>query len=418
MSQPVYILGAGRTDFKRNFQREGKTLRHIILEAGPAAITDASVNPQDIQAGIVGNFAAGLFTQQLHLGAFLTEIDPCLHGLPTLHTEAACASGGVAVLTAAKLIMGEIHDLVLVVGVEQQKTMSPSAGAQVLGAAGDFQVESAQFGDFMFPKLFGRIARMYSQHYGLKEVDLARVAVKNHAHARLNPLAQMRDSPLTMQEACTESEANRRIAPPLKVTDCSQITDGGAAVVLCSGRFAARLPKHPRVRLLGYGHTTDYLPLEKKDGPTFSVATKAAQQAYSMAGVQPTDLDAAELHDCFSISEIVGYEVLGFAPRGEGAQLLASGATALPCARETFELPTSPSSLRVQSRPVNPSGGLMGDGHPVGATGVRQVVEAYRQLTGTAGKYQVEGAQRILTFNMGGSFTTNVVMIWEGKQGP
>ncbi len=412
MSQPVYILGVGRTDFKRHLQREGKGLRDIIVEAGTAAIADAGLNPPDIEAGVVGNFAAGLFTRQLHLGAFLLEIDPHLHGRPTFHTEAACASGGVAALTAARLVSGGAHDVVLVVGAEQQKTMSPAQGAEVLGAAGDFHRESAQFGDYMFPKLFGRIAQLYGRRYPLTEPDLARVAVKNYAHAQLNPLAQMRDQPLTLAAACRESEANPRIAPPLKITDCSQITDGAAAAVLASGRFAARLAKRPGVRLLGFGHTTDHLALEKKDAPDFSIAAKAAQSAFDMAGLEPADLQTAELHDCFSISEIVSYEVLGFAPRGAGATLLASGATALPAARERLDVRAPPTALRVQHLPVNTSGGLMGDGHPVGATGVRQVVEAYRQLTGQAGKYQVDGARRVLTYNMGGTFTTNVVMIW------
>jgi len=407
MNEPVCILGAARTDFKRNLQREGKSLRHLVVEAGAAALADSGLDPGEVQAGVVGNFAGGLFTRQLHLGAFLTEIDPHLHGLPTMHVEAACASGGVAVLTAAKFIMGGVHDVVLVVGVEQQKTMSPAAGAEVLGAAGDFQSESAQFGEFMFPKLFGRIAQIYAQRHGLIESDLARVAVKNRLHAHLNPLAQMRDSPLTLPNACAESESNPRIAPPLKASDCSQITDGAAAVVLCSGRFAARLARKPSVRLLGFGHTTDYLALEKKIVPDFPITARAAQQAYEMAGLEPTDLHGAEVHDCFSISEIIAYEVLGLAPRGEGAKLLASGATALPAVRAELGDSRPPFSL-----PVNASGGLMGDGHPVGATGVRQVAEAFRQLTATAGRYQIDGARRILTFNMGGSFTSNVVMIW------
>jgi acetyl-CoA acetyltransferase len=304
--------------------------------------------------------------------------------------------------------MGGLHQAVLVVGVEQQKTMSPAQGAEVLGAAGDFELESAQFGDFMFPKLFGRIAELYRAHHPLTDEDLARVAVKNRTHARLNPLAQMRDSRLSLAEASVESETNPSIAPPLKVTDCSQITDGAAAVILCSARLVARLAKRPAARLLGFGHQTDYLALEKKDAPQFSITTRAAQQAYAMANVKPADLHGAEVHDCFSVSEIIAYEVLGLARRGEGPELLRSGATALPNVRQEWGATRPPFSL-----PVNAGGGLIGDGHPVGATGVRQVAEVFRHLTGTAGKYQIEGARRMLTFNMGGSFTTNVVMIWE-----
>jgi acetyl-CoA C-acetyltransferase len=410
MAEAVHVVGWSRTDFKRNFQKEGKGLRHIIVEAGAAALAHAGVDAADVQSGVVGNFAGGLFTRQLHLGSFLTEIDERMRGLPTLHVEAACASGGVAVLTGAHQIMGGLREVVLVVGAEQQKTMSPAAGAKVLGAAGDFADESAQYGDFMFPKLFGRVAQLYAERYGLSEEQLALVAAKNHAHARLNPMAQMRDSTLTRQAACTESEANRRIAPPLKVTDCSQITDGGAALVLCSERFARRLGRRHGARLLGWGHTTDFLPLGKKDAPDFAIAGRAPEQAYAMAGLQPNDLDGAEVHDCFSISEIIAGELLGFAARGGGARLLESGATALPGVRDELGLPTPPRSLS-----INASGGLIGDGHPVGATGVRQVAEACRQLAGEAGRYQVPGAKRYLTFNMGGSFTTSVVMIWGGS---
>ena len=407
MAEPVYIIGAGRTDFKRNFLKEGKTMRDIILEAAGAAITDAAIRPQDIQAGVVGNFASGLFTRQLHLGAFLTEIDDKVRGLPTLHVEAACASGGVAVLTAAQQILGGLRDVVLVVGAEQQKTMSPADCGEVLGAAGDYHGEHSQYGEFLFPKLFARIAQIYLERHGLSEKQLALVAVKNHAQARLNPLAQMRDSTLTIDEACRVSDRNPRLAPPLKVTDCSPITDGGAGLVLCSARFLKQRGRGAAIRLLGYGQTTDSLPLEKKDVPEFSVARRAAEQAYAMAGLSPRDIHAAEVHDCFSISELLAYEILGFAPRGGAAKLLESGATALPAARRQFGAGDPACTM-----PVNPGGGLMGDGHPVGATGVRQVVEAYRQLTGSAGERQVPGVERFLTFNMGGSVTTTVVMIW------
>src|SRR5216117_1387956 len=411
MAEPVYVIGAGRTDFRRNFKKEGKTIRHIILEAAKGAIAEAGIDPADIQAGVVGNFASGLFTRQLHLGAFLTEIDEKLRGIPTFHVEAACASGGVAVLSAAQQIIGGLHEVVLVVGAEQQKTMPPAEGADVLGAAGDYHQERPRYGDFMFPKLFARIAQIYAERHGLTEQQLALIAVKNRAQARLNPLAQMRDCALSIKEACTESEANPRFAPPLKVTDCSQITDGGAGLVLCSARFLKRLSRPRAVRLLGFGHTTDCLPLERKDAPDFSIARKAAEQAYLMAAVNPRDIQAAEVHDCFSISEIVAYEILGFAQRGCAAKLLESGATALPSVRSQFAR-----GQPTYAPPVNPGGGLMGDGHPVGATGVRQVAEAYVQLTGSAGERQVEGIKRYLTFNVGGSVTTSVVMIWGAER--
>lgn len=411
MAEPVYILGVGRTDFRRNLRKEGRALRDVIIEAGRAAIADAGIAPEEIGAGVVGNFAAGLFTRQLHLGAFLTEIDEAMRGLPTMHVEAACASGGVAVLAGAQQIMGGLHDVILVVGAEQQKTMPPGEVADVLGAAADCSAERAQYGDFMFPKLFARIAQVYAERHGLSEAQLAKVAVKNRAHAILNPLAQMRDAALTFDEAQTASEANPCIAPPLKVSDCSQITDGAAALVLCSERFFQKLRPHHAARLLGYGHTTDHLSLERKDVPTFPIAARAAAQAYAMAGVGPGDIHGAELHDCFSISEIVQYELLGFAAPGKGTELLESGATALPSVRDFLQ--TQNSKFKTHNLPVNAGGGLLGDGHPVGATGVRQVVEAYQHLTGSAGARQIAGAKRFLTCNIGGSVTTTVVMIWE-----
>jgi acetyl-CoA C-acetyltransferase len=398
MPEAVYIMGAGRTDFKRNLKKEDKTIRHIILEAAQAAIGDAAIDPKDIQAGIVGNFASGLYTRQLHLGAFLVELDPKLQGLPTMHTEAACASGGVAVLAAAQQIMGGLRDVVLVVGAEQQKTMAPAQGADVLAAAGDYHLETPRYGEHMFPKLFARIAQTYERRYGLTEQQLAQVTAKNHAHARLNPLAQMRDSTLTLKDACTASEENPRFAPPLKVTDCSQITDGAAALLLCSERFIKKMARQKPIRLVGYGHTTDYLPLDRKDIPDFTMSRKAAEQAYDMAALRPGEIRGAEVHDCFSISEIVAYEILGFAEPGYGGKLAESGATSL----------SKPGTAPV----VNAGGGLIGDGHPVGATGVRQVVEAYTQLTEKAARRQISDLKHFLTFNMGGSMTTNVVMIW------
>src|SRR6201982_2899284 len=177
--EPVYILGGGRTDFKRNLKKEGKTIRNIIIEAGKKAIDEAKIDPAEIQAGAVGNFNAGQFTKQLQLGAFIPEIDPKLRGIPTMHTEAACASGALSVLLGAQWIMGGFYDVVLVVGAEQQKTMSSLDGSDVLGAAADYHNEKPEYGDFMFPKLFGKIAQIYVEKYGgVSEKALAQVAYK------------------------------------------------------------------------------------------------------------------------------------------------------------------------------------------------------------------------------------------------
>src|SRR6187431_447771 len=342
MREPVYMIGGGRTDFKRNMKKEGKALRHLIIEAGKSALEDAKIDPADIKAAAVGNFNGGQFTKQLHLGAFVPEIDPKLHGIPTMHTEAACASGSLSVLLGAQWIMGGFYDVVLVVGAEQQKTMSSLDGSDVLGAAADYHNEKPEYGDFMFPKLFGRIAQIYIEKYGATEADLALVAWKNYAHAKLNPLAQMRDADLTFDCASQVSDKNPSVAPPLKVSDCSQITDGAASLVLCSEKYLNKIgrERNKTVRLFGYGHTTDYLPLDKKDAPTFSTSRKAAEKAFQMANLKPRDLHGAEVHDCFSITEIVAYEILGLAEPGKGVDLVKSGATTLPAVRtEKFKGP-------------------------------------------------------------------------------
>src|ERR1700756_1274509 len=304
MSESVYILGGGRTDFKRNLKKEGKTIRHIITEAGKRAIDDAKIDPGEIQAGAVGNFNAGQFTKQLQLGAFIPEIDAKLRGIPTMHTEAACASGALSVLLGAHWIMGGFHDVVLVVGAEQQKTMSSLDGSDVLGAAADYHIEKPEYGDFMFPKLFGRIAQIYIEKYGASEKDLAWVAYKNYAHARLNPLAQMREADLTYDCASQVSDKNPSVALPLKVSDCSQITDGAASLVMVSGKYLDKIGRDKKTtpRLLGFGHATDYLPLDKKDAPTFSIARKAAESAFGMAKMSPRQLNGAAVPDCFSVT--------------------------------------------------------------------------------------------------------------------
>src|SRR5207237_7999724 len=291
---------------------------------------------------------------------------------------------------------GGFDDAVLVVGAEQQKTMSSLDGSDVLGAAADYHIEKPEYGDFMFPKLFGRIAQIYIEKYGASEKDLAWVAYKNYAHARLNPLAQMRGADLTYDCASQISDKNPSVAPPLKVSDCSQITDGAASLVLVSEKYLQKIGRENSgtTRLLGFGHTTDYLALNKKDAPTFSTARKAAEKAFGMANLKPRDMHGAEVHDCFSITEIVAYEILGLAEPGKGAELAMSGATALPQVRGEHIKGSVAWEI-----PVNAGGGLIGDGHPVGATGVRQVFEAYQHLTGQSGARQIAGPKRFRTFN-------------------
>lgn len=405
MPETVYAIGVGRTDFKRNLKKEGKALRDVIIEAGRAAIDDAGVDPSIVQSGVVGNFAAGRLTKQLHLGAYLTEIDETLRGIPTFHAEAACASGSVAMVAAFHQVIGGIYDAVLVVGAEQQKTMPPNEVGDVLASAGEYATERPKYGELTFPSLFGYVASVYQEKYGLTEKELAAVAAKNRMHATLNPLAQMRDAGVSDEQACAISDKNPTIAGMLKLCDCSQITDGAAAVLLVSGKMLGKLGKTKKaaIKLLGYGNSTDYLPIDRKDAPVFAVARKAAKLAFTQAGCGITDAQGLDVHDCFSISEICAYEILGLAENGQGAKLAASGATRLKAVG---------GSPRAGVPIVNPGGGLIGDGHPVGATGVRQVVEAAMHLRGEAGARQIENCKKYVTFNMGGSFTTAVACVW------
>jgi acetyl-CoA C-acetyltransferase len=401
MPEPVYVLGAGRTDFARNLRKEEKTLRDVIVEAGRLAIGSAGIQPSDVTSGVVGNFAAGRFTKQLHLGSFLTDVDDALRGIPTYHTEAACASGAVAFVAGAQQVMGGLADVVLVVGAEQQKTMAPGDVGDVLAGAGDYGEERPMYGDFMFPSLFGKIAQLYQDAHGLTPEQISSIAYKNRLHAKLNPLAQMRTKALERDAACTVSDGNPMIAKPLiKASDCSQITDGAAAVILCSESFMNKVGRKAP-RLLGLGHKTDHLPLRQKDAPKFSVAGSACKAALDQAGMTPADLHGADVHDCFSISEIVAYELMGLCGPGEGKNVAERGDTMLEQCGGTGK-----------HFPINPGGGLMGDGHPVGATGVRQLCEMFEQLGGTAGDRQIDGASKYLTFNMGGSFTTSVCAVW------
>ena len=303
----------------------------------------------------MGNFNAGQFTKQLHLGAFMPEIDPKLHGIPTMHTEAACASGALSVLLGAQWIMGGFHDAVLVVGAEQQKTMSSLDGSDVLGAAADYHVEKPEYGDFMFPKLFGRIAQIYIEKYGASaEAIWRRSLTRTTRMPRLNPLAQMREADLTYDDASQVSEKNPSVAPPLKVSDCSQITDGGAALV----SFPANICRSDRPRQIETAASARIRAARpiisrstKKDAPTFSTARKAAEKAFAMANLKPRDMQGVEVHDCFSITEIVAYEILGLAEPGKGAELAKSGATAL-AASARRDMSAARSIWRFRSTPA------------------------------------------------------------------
>jgi acetyl-CoA C-acetyltransferase len=406
MNNNVYILGGFQTDFARNWAREKKHISAMMREVYEGSLIAAKIKPKDIQASFVGNFAAELYCMQGHLGAFFADLDPAFKGMPTCRYEAACASSGVAALSGVAHIQAGIYDCIAIVGVEQMKTVDAARGGDFLGTAAWYERESAGV-EFPFPKLFGKLGDEYDERFGLKAEHLARIAEINYANARLNPNAQTRDWYMSYDHACSGGQYNPPVVGRIKITDCSQITDGAAIVYLasekCAADYAARcgisLDKLPRIA--GWGHTT--APMEfavkihdSKDNPYVLPWTrKAITDAMKRAGLDSCwQLSAIETHDCFTTSEYMAIDHFGLTDPGKSWQAIEQGV------------------IEIGGKlPINPSGGLIGCGHPVGATGTRQLLDAYKQLTGTAGDYQVAGAKRVATLNIGGSATTNVVFI-------
>jgi len=406
MAPDVYILGGFQTDFARNWAREKKHISAMIREVYEGSIAVTKIEPKDIRAAFVGNFAAELYCMQAHLGAFFVELDPVFKGLPTCRYEAACASGGVAALSAMAHIQAGVYDVIAVIGVEQMKTVDAVRGGDFLGIAAWYERECAGV-EFPFPKLFGRLGDEYDRRFGVKAEHLARIAEINYSNARRNPNAQTRDWYMSFDHACGAGQYNPAIVGRIKATDCSQITDGAAIVYLASEKFAAEyarrcgisLDKLPRI--LGWGHTTAPVEFAAKiqdsqsDPYVLPWTRKAITDAMKRAGLDSCwQLSAIETHDCFTTSEYMAIDHFGLTEPGKSWQAIEQGV------------------IEIGGKlPINPSGGLIGCGHPIGATGVRQLLDAYKQLTGTAGDYQVAGAKCVATLNIGGSATTNVVFI-------
>ncbi|MDB4970817.1 MAG: acetyl-CoA acetyltransferase [Myxococcales bacterium] len=406
MTRPVYILGGYQTDFARNWTKEGKHISAMIREAVTGGLASTGVEAREIEVGHVGNFAAELYAMQGHLGAFLVDVDPAFGGLPTGRHEAACASGSIALLAASAEIEAGRYESALVVGVEQMKTVSPAVGGDYLGTAAWYERE-AKGVEFPFPKLFGKLGDEYEKRYGLKDEHLAAISAINYENARKNPKAQTRTWYMSNDHACGSDQYNAVIGGRIKVSDCSQVTDGAVALVLASEAFATKwaarrgLTLDQVPRLLGWGHRTAPLTfdakVEESRGNPFILphTRRAITDAFGRAGVADCwALDGIETHDCFTTSEYMAIDHFGLTAPGESWKAVEEGVIALG-----------------GKLPINPSGGLIGGGHPVGATGVRQLLDAYLQTTGQAGAYQVEGARRFATLNIGGSGTTTCVFV-------
>jgi len=381
--RPVAVIGIGKTAFGAFPDRD---LRSLAVEAGEKCLADAGVSASKVEAFYLGNFAGPSFVGQNHLAPYIAG-GMGITGVPCTRFEAACASSGSAFFHAVSAVGAGLYDTVLVGGVEKMTSQPTPKVTEILAGAGDMCGEGKA--GATFPALFAMIARRHMYQYGTTREQMAAVAVKNHANGAKNPLAHMRKL-ITIEQAM----AGKMIAEPLTVYDCSLISDGAAAVLIVPLERAGEFSNKP-VKVMGIAQTSDQVALDQKDDiTTFKAVVEAGKKAYKMAGVGPNDIQFAEVHDCFTIAEIIAGEDLGFVKKGDGGPYVQQGCTAL----------NGP-------RPVNTSGGLKSKGHPVGATGVGQICDVVQQIRGDAGERQIARHEIGLAQNLGGSGATAVVTI-------
>ena len=381
----VAVVGIGKTAFGAFPDRD---LRSLAVEAGQKALEDGHAQTSQVEAFFLGNFAGPSFVGQNHLAPYVAA-GMGITGVPATRFEAACASSGAAFFHAVSAVAAGLYDVVLVGGVEKMTSQPTPVVTEILAGAGDTSGEVRA--GATFPALFAMIARRHMYQYGTKREHLAAVAVKNHANGAKNPLAHMRKV-ITMEQAL----AGKPIADPLTVYDCSLISDGAAAVLIAPLDRAREFTAKPAL-IRGISQTSDYVALDEKDDITTLRAVKtSAEKAYKMAGVQASDIQFAEVHDCFTIAEILAIEDLGFVAKGHGGPYSLEGRTCIS-----------------GERPVNASGGLKAKGHPVGATGVGQICDLMQQIRGEAGERQVKRNALGLAQNLGGSGATSVITILE-----
>ena len=409
----VYILGGAQTDFERNWKKEGKGLVALLKEVMTDGLNDAGLTFEDVKklnkdnkvGCFVGNFIAEKYIDQGHLGAFLTEVDSAFYGVPSARYEAACASSSVAIDAAQTKIMAGEYDVAIIVGWELMKTVDSTVGGDFLGRAAYYEKESKGI-DLPFPKLFGRLADETLKKY--PELDekrymnaLASISVNNYANAKRNPLAQTRKWFMSYEQACQRgTETNPLVGGKLAISDCSQVTDGAVVVVLASEKFIQERKYENKPLIKGYGHRTAPMLFEKKilenvdSRYVLPWTRQTVLDAYKRAGLSVDDIDVFETHDCFTSSEYVAISAFGITEPGKEYEAIENGTISFN-----------------GSKPINPSGGLIGCGHPVGATGARMLLDLYKQVTNTAGIYQVKNAKNGMMLNLGGSATTNYVFI-------
>ncbi|MDH5460514.1 MAG: thiolase domain-containing protein [Candidatus Bathyarchaeota archaeon] len=381
----VSIVSAGLSKFGK---LEGLYAREIFAEAAKEAFDRCpNLDPKkDIKTLFVGHMGES-YEHQGHTGATVADWAGLLH-VPATRTETACASSGAALRAGIFAVLSGLCDTVMVGGVEKMTHRTTPEVTEYLAMASDFPFE--QWHGITFPGLYALMATAHMHKYGTTEEQLAMVAVKNHHNGFLNPKAHMQKE-ITLEKALS----SRVIAWPLKLYDCSLITDGASCIIITKPEIAKKCTDTP-IHIIGSGQASDSIGIYERESFTSLIAAKiAAKQAYEMAGIKPEDVDVAEVHDCFTIAEIIAYEDLGFCKPGEGGSLVESGET------------------KLEGRlPVNTSGGLKSKGHPVGATGTAQAYEIYLQLTEQAEKRQVKDANIGLAHNVGGSGATATVHIF------
>jgi acetyl-CoA C-acetyltransferase len=406
MAGNVYILGGWQTDFAQNWTREGLTIFDMMAETTLNAMDAAKVDPADIEVAHVGNFAGELYCDQGHLGGMFTAIDPKFVSLPTMRHEAACASGSMAALSAMADIESGRYDLACVLGVELMRSVPGDEATRILGTAA-WTGREAQEARYVWPHLFNRLAEEYGERYGIRHEHLGRIAEINMANGRRNPNAQTRKWVFTEKSFAEDDEANPVIDGMLRRNDCGQVSDGAAAIFLASEKAARRHADRLGIALedipviKGWGHRTGPMRLQDKldysrNADYILPHVKATvDDAFRRAGIGSVfDVDGLEIHDCFSATEYMAIDHFGITAPGESWKAIEEG------------------WIEIGGRiPINPSGGLIGLGHPVGATGVRQLLDCYKQVTGTAGDYQIEGARNFATLNVGGSATTTASFV-------
>jgi acetyl-CoA C-acetyltransferase len=402
----TYILGGWQSDFANNWARQGMEFADAFSEVVGEGLNAVGLEPKDIDTGHVGNFVGDLFAGQGLLGGFFGMVHPDFDGLPTSRHEAACASGSVAILAASAEIEAGRYDLACVVGLEQMRNVSGQKAAENLGAAA-WAGHEFQDAKFVWPRAFSDLADEYDRRYGLKPEHLMRIAEINFANGKRNPNAQTRQWQFNDRSFTLDDEANPVVEGRTRKQDCGQVTDGAAVVFLASEKRAAEyaakrgVPLDSLPRIKGWGHRSAPISYAAKirasEGAeyVFPQVRRAIEDARARAGVSDlSQIDVVETHDCFTTTEYMAIDHLGLTAPGESWKAVEDG------------------SIEMGGRlPINPSGGLIGLGHPVGATGVRMALDAFKQVTGTAGDYQVEGAKTCQTLNIGGSTTTTVSLV-------